>query len=524
MEYDQKIVSWEKEGLMTPEQIIQRLDREIEQYGFHEKLAIIQKNFDSVCIETKGVKHLDEAGFVKFLARAFPSSFDPFVKTGPILYTSAVYLARFPFMTGEPSLLTFKAFVRALTMMLPDRAACWGGGHSSYGADGEHLISRERNAIDQTRLLFQSLADKYEDSGPNCEEVLEFTEKPNQPITTIDFQAPNSDQDGDEMYHDVLDVLAVTQPGNREYEISCPRDNLRSLATKLWQIDVRLSHYRISRTKFATLVKLLLSMHSSDAGQLGAAYSDKAHEPDAVTENVVNAFSGEGDETIAWPVFYNRIIATTPLLLTPLKGLMNLFLETSEPPDFMPGEPALPQDAKILSLPILIQLNLVLASTISLDGLKLLYHCKLADASDPEGFTTLVDVLQSYREPCFLIIRGQSDTDDLVTYGAFLPVPGQQPSDSYFRPYLVGSFLFQLSPRHDVFSASTGEPSWTSSNREIWFGDQNAGVAFGLTDGLRQGIMMHKLTGDGPYKGNLSRGEWQTKVRISELEVWMERD
>ena len=190
----------------------------------------------------------------------------------------------------------------------------------------------------------------------------------------------------------------------------------------------------------------------------------------------------------------------------------------------MPAELTVPQDAKILSLAILIQLNLILYCTMTLDGLKLLYQCRLVESSDPEGFTTLVDVLQSYREPCFLLIRGQSDTDETVTYGAFLPVPGKYPPDPYYRPYLVGSFLFQLSPRHDVFSAPTGEPSWTSSNREIWFGDQDAGVAFGLTDGLKQGIMMHKLTGSGPYKGNLSRGEWQTKVRISELEVWMERD
>ena len=309
MDYDQKIVSWEKEGLMTPEQIMQRLDGEMKRYGFHEKLVVIQQNFDFVCVETKVVKHLDEAGFVKFLARAFPPSFDPFIDVGPILYTSAVYLARFPFMAEEPSLLTFTALVRAVTMMLPDRAHCWGGGESSNGASGEHLISRERNAIDQKRLLFHSLTDKYEDSGLNCEEILELPDKPNQPVKIIEFQAPNSDQDGDEMYHDVLDVLSATQPGE-EYEISCPRDSFRPLATKLWQTDKRLSHYRISRKKLASLVKLLLSMHPSDAGQLGAAYSVKAHELDAVTENVVNAFSGKADETIAWPVFYNRIIAT----------------------------------------------------------------------------------------------------------------------------------------------------------------------------------------------------------------------
>ncbi|MCJ1434094.1 hypothetical protein MMC27_003460 [Xylographa pallens] len=522
IDWKQKMVSWQKKGSMTPEQIIQRLDAKLETYGFYEKLAAIQKNFDSVCVENKGIKHLNEAGFVKFLARAFPTSFDPFVDAGPILYTSAVYLARFPFMTGEPSLLTFAALVRALALMLPDKANCWCAGHASSDGRDERLISRERSAIDQIRLFFQSLADKYEDSGPECEEILVVAERPNQPIREPAFQVPNNDQDGDEMYHDILDVLSATQPG-KEYEILCSRDNLRPLATKLWQTDIRLSHYQISRKKIASLLKLLLSMRLSDACHQDAAYSVKAHELDAVTENVVNAFSGKDDDAIAWPVFYNRIIATTPLLLTPLEGLLNLFLETSEPTS-IPGEFALPTEATILSLPILSQLSLVLASTITFDGLQLLYHCKLTNASDPEGFTTLVDVLQSYREPCFLLIRGRSDTDDIVTYGAFLPVRGQQPSDSIHRPDLVGSFLFQLSPQHDVFSAPTGEPSWTSFNREIWFGDQDAGVAFGLTDGLKQGIMMHKLTGDGPYKGNLSRREWQMKVRISELEVWMERD
>ena len=310
IDWNQKVASWEKEGLMTPEKIIQRLDAKLETYGFYEKSAATQKNFDSVCVENEGIKYLDEAGFVKFLARAFPTSFDPFIDAGPILYASAVYLARFPFMTEEPSLLTFAALVRFLTLMLPEKANCWSAGSASYDGREEHLISRERGAIDQIRLFFQSLADKYEGSGPKCEEILEVAGKPSEPIKETAFQTPNNDQDGDEMYHDVLDVLSATQPG-KEYEISCPRDNLRPLATKLWQTDIRLSHYRISRKKFASLVKLPLSMRLSGASHQDAAYSVKAHELDAVTENIANAFSGNGDGAIAWPVFYNRIIATT---------------------------------------------------------------------------------------------------------------------------------------------------------------------------------------------------------------------
>ncbi|MCJ1295960.1 hypothetical protein MMC34_007525 [Xylographa carneopallida] len=522
MDYDQKIERWEKEGLMTPEQIMQRLDDKIETYGFYDERATVQKNFDSACTETNGVKHLDEAGFVKFLAQAFPPSFDLFIETGPVLYTSVVYLAQFPFMTAEPSLLTFRALVRALALMLPTTAHCWGGGESSNGTSGEHLISRERSDIDRIRLLFQSFADEYEDSGPAGDEIQEVTEPRNQHTRVLDFQAPNSDPDGDEMYHDVLDVLSATRPG-MEYDIPCPRDSFRPLATKLWQTDVRLSHYCISRERLASLVKLLLLMHPYEAGNAGIAYSGNADDLDATTANVVNTFSDHDSGSITWPVFYNRMTATAPLLLAPLEGLLNLFLQTSAPVP-RSAEAALPPGAQILSVPILRQLSLVLANTIAFDGLKLLYHCTLAGSSDPEGFATLVDVLQRYRVPCFLLIRGQSDADRTVTYGAFLPVPGQQLSDACSRHAVVGSFLFQLLPRHDVFAARADQPSWSSSGREIWFGDWDAGVAFRLADGLKQGVVVHRLTGDGAYKGNVSRGEWETKVRVNELEVWMQRD
>lgn len=121
-------------------------------------------------------------------------------------------------------------------------------------------------------------------------------------------------------------------------------------------------------------------------------------------------------------------------------------------------------------------------------------------------------------------MRGQTALDDSVTFGAFLPVPGLDTSHLAKSPDYKDSFLFQLSPVHDVFPTLTGDPVWAHSGHDLWFGDQAAGVAFCLTDGLQQGVVLHRITGKGAYEGNGRRGEWQVEFKVDELEVWMERE
>ena len=125
----------------------------------------------------------------------------------------------------------------------------------------------------------------------------------------------------------------------------------------------------------------------------------------------------------------------------------------------------------------------------------------------PTSLSSLQDVLRAYPEPCILLVRGQTAFNDSVTFGAFLSVPGLDTSDIAKSPEFKDSFLFQLSPVHDVFPALAGEPVWALSGQDLWFGDEAAGVAFCFTEGLRRGILMHRTTANGAYEGNGRRGE-----------------
>jgi hypothetical protein len=296
------IAEWENRGLMSPERIMQRFDAEIQEHVFQSEADTIIENFNSLCTEQAGIKYLDEATFVSFLARLFPPSFSPMSEAGPVIHATAVYLSRFPFFSQEQPLLTLQAILRALTLMLPDRANRWIDGSVA----GDCLVSRQRTDLDHLRLIFQSLADI------GSAKVLQSHNRelavgipPRNAPDSIDFRAPNNDADGDEMYHDILDVLSATQPLQRFQETPVSRNNLRPLATKLWRTDVRLSQCHIPRVKLASLVKLMLSMHLTGDGQQAAKFVDQLPVLDAVTEHVVNAFSGRDEQPVTWPIFYS---------------------------------------------------------------------------------------------------------------------------------------------------------------------------------------------------------------------------
>ncbi|KAL9121543.1 MAG: hypothetical protein Q9187_001893 [Circinaria calcarea] len=515
------VQEWEVKGFMTPERIMRRLGMKMDEYGLHSAAEPIQKNFNLPSVESLGARYLDEASFTSFLARAFPPSFSPIIEAAPIIYASAVYLAGFPFYEQSPP-LTFEAFRRAITLMLPDYAHTW----IAASGDEECLITRERTEIDHLRLLFQSMATSDNESVQDLQsndQGFKITMTPRPSKYDFDWRAPNIDADGDEMYHDVLDVLSATQP-KQIYETSVSRDDQRSLATSLWQTRLCLSQYRMSREKLKPLVRLMLCMQLSDMHQQGSYSTDRLHELEASTNCVVNAFEVSNDKGITWPIFYSTTTMASPLLLRPLYNLLDLFLK-SQDAILEYDDQVLPAEGRIFTLPLLCQLNIVLADTITLDGLKLLYQCQpLSSTFDTKFFNQLKDILKAYSEPCILLVRGQTTLNESITFGAFLPVAGLDTSHIAKSPDYRTSFLFQLSPVHDIFPAPAGEPVWASSDQGLWFGDEAAGVAFHLMKDLQKGMLLHRITDQGSYRGNSRRGEWQAEVIIHELEIWKERE
>ena len=324
------IEEWTTAGLMTPERIMLRLDAQIGEYTFYDSVPTIRGHFNALCTEKSGLQVLEEPAFVSFLARSFTLSFPLIKDAGPILYESAVYLAGFPFMPKVPPLLTLGAFLRALALMLPDRANRWISGCCSCTPEGlERLVARERTAADHQRLLFQSLADTHEASfgaglveyslrdAQEAQEVVPWTLKGGDTSNTFDFSAPSKDADGDEMYHDLLDVLSATQPVEHPGALRVSRDSLRPHATKFHNTQLSLRRMAIRREKFVTLVKLLLSMRLGDASPLGARFTDKLADLEAIAERIVNAFTEESGDTenITWSTFdfaMNRAAVSFP--------------------------------------------------------------------------------------------------------------------------------------------------------------------------------------------------------------------
>jgi len=74
-------------------------------------------------------------------------------------------------------------------------------------------------------------------------------------------------------------------------------------------------------------------MHLTGDGQQAAKFVDQLPVLDAVTEHVVNAFSGRDEQPVTWPIFYSVMTSAAPFLLDPLYRLLNLFLKRPGPLD-----------------------------------------------------------------------------------------------------------------------------------------------------------------------------------------------
>jgi hypothetical protein len=311
MTEDGRIQEWEWTGLMTTDQVLQRLDDEINEYIIFVELehAALRNNFDSVClVDSDGTKYWSESIFVNFLARSVPFSAAVFVETGKIIYANALYLGSFPFK-ADNTRLTYEKLLRFLFWVLPERATRLMGGALSSRNEKDTIIVRVRTAADQRRLLFQSLAEPSEETKVfDIEEEKKIAgQKANQvPELQTCYATTNYDSDGDEMYHDVLDVLSATQPVKRPHP-SVPRDDFKPLAKRLHDPQNSLRQLVIRRGRFKSLVKLLLSEHFANDSDGTLQLTDLEN----TAVHVVNAFSHEANGDITWQKFEEALTRVT---------------------------------------------------------------------------------------------------------------------------------------------------------------------------------------------------------------------
>jgi hypothetical protein len=355
------IQRWKDAGSMTPDGILHLMYENILYRFSDDEQAALRENFDSVClVDPNGSKYWNESIFVEFLARLdlidsedvkfgnrdqtfqrflelpgeiqdrvwFYALPDPlFSEVGPILYSTALNLGMFPFNTEEesPSFLTYEMFVRAVLWVHPERFDVMGAG-AQFGGDGvARIVNRFRSSTDQRRLLFESLADCK--GGVLEYDVNEAKRKATKVALDVmedyaDMAATNYDDDGDERYHDVVDVLAWTQPNDNPSFAIGPRDEFKKIAKDFHGSRPLLRQLSVPQDNFKKLVKLMLSQQLLAESQANRFI--RPLELDRVADNILKAYTHSGP--ITWESFDEAHMQKTvrtypsPLICTMLQS------------------------------------------------------------------------------------------------------------------------------------------------------------------------------------------------------------
>lgn len=243
---------------MTSEAIFDRFDQNtVDSPPFSpEELSAIDRNFKTVCDKSG---HVSKASFTTLVLSK--GDLPPMLTEAVgVLFDSLCYLSTAPLQTTSlpHDNLTLMELKRALIWSFPNKALSVITTTSGY---------RERSPADHRRLIFQSLAisrrghyppfDKRFARALAANNARDFP--PGYRGSPVEDADVNFDDDGDEMYHDVLDFLASTQPYIPPTYAEPCRDGFRDLATKFHRDAPSLFDLAIPRPRLEAILSLLLS-------------------------------------------------------------------------------------------------------------------------------------------------------------------------------------------------------------------------------------------------------------------------
>lgn len=211
-EYYQEIEEWARQGLFTRDAILNTFSDRIRNFSILEDEGEqLCKTFDSICTEENGTRYLSQPTFISFLERAgFLPSF--MTEAGEILYRSLLNISQAPFYQHPAQKLNLDGILRSLI---------WTDYDQSRRVYEENEDSRTRMPADTRRIIFQSLAAVRNDKKVLSREEVDQSRKQSEqrafefPVFHAhrrEYAEPNNDDDGDEMFHDLLDALFVAQP------------------------------------------------------------------------------------------------------------------------------------------------------------------------------------------------------------------------------------------------------------------------------------------------------------------------
>ncbi|KAI5856791.1 hypothetical protein GGS23DRAFT_617685 [Durotheca rogersii] len=570
-------------GELSPESIIARLDDRISNtYALdpEEEVPALEAAFATASTPGPADAVLSEPAFISLLQTRATLPFGPEgIEAGRIIYASVAYLSALPFApaaaqrppaaASQPG-LSLAQLRRGLVWALPDRAG--------YVVE-ESSDARMRTRWDHRRLLFQSLATATLPASPAAADdaaqaALARARAFDVPEESWDLCAANRDADGDEIYHDLVDVLCATQPARHPGRSAARRDAFRGAATRLRGGFPALDALAVPAPRFRALARVLLALQFAppDGARFGAG-GEVAPFEDAA-QAVGAAFAqdagrgGAAGTVITWRSFARALDVAAPHLFDPLYRLLaRAFLGRGAPVDVLeaPARPARSPGGAgsgALDLPLQSQLLTFLAPCVDAASLRRVARYAASPGSvTPAGFAETLHT--EVPDAAIAVFAGrirsaspasgggsaEASEGKPCVFGLYSPAPKadgsgiEDPADidannAGLRPCA----LFQLAPVQDVFPGVVGAEGWRvvgadeKGGGNLVFGDpgdEKGGIVLTLREGLSRGEIRHRGKGaeDGEadggsivYRANPYRGDWELEFVVEQLEIWTDAE
>ncbi|KAF2446206.1 hypothetical protein P171DRAFT_430407 [Karstenula rhodostoma CBS 690.94] len=428
----------------------------------HETLS---NGFNSLATEASGDSRLERTLLVTHIQSQLPLGFPHIF--ADLVYRVLAYHSTAPFYksptTALPESLSLQDTQRALAWLLPGR-------HLSMATIGNH--GRMRTRADHRRLLFQSLANR---SVPTADNPANETARRRYAHRNAfdmehvkrgygvleEYASINRDDDGDEMYHDLLDVLQNNVPDN--YPYGSKRDDLRPLAKEL-RADFAFHELAVARGELSDLARALLALQF-ETNQTTLKPGDLEYLDEAVASVMATFVCDESDvqaayptagDLIAWPAF-DQGLKQIPHIFDPVYRVLNDVLLNGEiDGETIPSAYGIPPELHsqdqphILSLGFMTLTAAILPPLIDWDALHTVLRWRRDSAELPSSHALWTHIRTSVPSPdadppaSILAFTGRIRGSGARFTGGVLSAADYDANDGRDRMYSV--YVFRLEP------------------------------------------------------------------------------
>jgi hypothetical protein len=520
------------QGKLSAEFVMKQLDNTIQNVFAtasepKEANSVLKRAFDLTASE--GL--LTETALLTLLQAKTAIIKPSLMEANGVVFSAIKALGDLPFgpnkVGGELDGITLAQLCRALAWLLPDNA------RRIFMEDN---FSRVRTLADHRRLLFQGFASRYgfplyeapiarklaARNAFACHDRIEHV---------ADLCAMNYDDGGDEIFHDLLEILYSSQDQMLNPCIApATKDAFRALATKM-STEHNLPTLRtlaIPADRFVALVRLLLAMQFPPP----AAEEDPvelSHFTSAAVSICATFTATDTHNLITHPSFDHGLQQQAPYLFDSMHRFLSLaFLGQTHLVDIPRPSQQVPSTSSpdaLLTIPLAAQLATFLCWNV--DYASLTRHARFTSEVPPESPSALLKALippSGFEPPSILLFQGYTGASaERVVFGLFTPSPdkGTSPSftilqGSYARKQLTWTnrivdgqaiqnvsppnyieiedcALFQLAPVHGVFRGTVGKTGWGVLNEKtIVFGDVGAGASMTFTLATLPGVRVRE--------------------------------